>query len=205
MSLVIIAVLLSAVTVGTQVLRTAQGSKTLTAFIAPWAEAFSRYTRIVGVVPGDFEHKPQRAVGGALGNVLCNSPGSPKLSDAFLNKGIALPEGRKPGEEASHVYTDAEGVSRTLEVCFMTVQWSVQGISAHAFQNQPRHVMRITGITASLAMQLDAAIDGQSNARFGRWRLEQWANSNSPDNQTWGDMESPNGNQREVTVYFEMN
>ncbi|MGE0100458.1 MAG: type II secretion system protein [Hydrogenophaga sp.] len=208
MVLVIIGVLLGAVMVGTDVLRQAKNQQLFSVFISGWRDAFSRYTQVIGVVPGDNPTTPNNMIGVALNTWLCDTPPNNDLSNVLLAARIRIPQGRGLGRESRYVYQDSLGTPHELQVCFATINWSVQGAAVGLFASSPRHVMRLTGLTTELALQLDVLIDGSVSARFGQFRLVTFENSLIAADAGWGDLESVPGQQESarnlVTAYFEM-
>jgi prepilin-type N-terminal cleavage/methylation domain-containing protein len=200
MVLVIIGVVMSAVMVGTDVLRHAKGQKAFSVFISGWHGAFSEFTRVTRSLPDDFDQDNQINGGVDGDGFLCRNDG---LSGIFLGSSIRIPQGNGVTEETRYTYQDSSGSPQRLEVCFATINWSVQ-TSGAGFTGKQRHVMRIQGLTVELAMQMDVLIDGNLNARLGQFRLEGLQDSPTAENPGWG-IPDTNGNaQPVVTAYFEM-
>lgn len=204
--LVIAGVLLGAVMSGADVLRSAQSQRILSEFVMGWSTAFSQYVKVARVVPGDNPLNPKNVVVGEGGAaVLCNGA-SPALSNIMLAKGVSLPSGRAVGQEDRYVYRDANGLPHELQACFATVPWAVAGTSVGVYVTADRHVMRLTGVTPELAMQLDTMIDGRLDARFGRLRQASRSASLSTAGAEWPPVRTASGedNIGEVVVYLEM-
>ncbi len=164
----IIAVILGAVTVGTDLLRSARGQRAYSEFVTAWSAAFTRYSQQVGRVPGDNAPVPTNLVAGG-GGPLCGVP----LSNEFLSHSVELPPGNGPGVETEYVYQDADGAPKWLRVCFRSVpDWSNQGLSVGSYVPVTKHVMQISGLSVELAQQIDTMIDGRADARFGSFRWQ---------------------------------
>lgn len=170
MVLVIIAVIVGAMTMGGDVLRSANGQRIFSDFVSAWSQAFSKYASLAKVVPGDDLSDPKNTIAGTGGNPLLCNDSVPTLSNLMLAQGIPLPAGHSAGREDRYVYQDSNGSPHELQVCFITRPWSVPGKTVGAYIHENRHVMRITGLTVELAIQLDSLIDGRPDARFGRFR-----------------------------------
>ncbi len=207
--LVIIGVVLSAVSVGTDLLRNARGQKTFSSFVMGWQEAFSQYTRVTGRLPGNGKPPavPTSFVARARGTPHC---GQTMVRD-FLEAGVRVPQGNGHQREHQYLYQDSGGSPRWLEVCFMTVSWAVRDpdpANAGAFVSTDRHVMRLTGLTAELALQMDVLVDGGLSARFGQFRSVAVSNRRTAVDADWGDLltnvNRAESARREVPAYFEM-
>jgi prepilin-type N-terminal cleavage/methylation domain-containing protein len=211
MVLVIIAVIVGAVTVGNDVLRHAHGQRAFSELIMGWSNAFSRYVASTGIVPDDDPVTPTGFVLRAANTPLCNNPGDPALSKAFLKKSVALPSGGAPGAEDRLMYQDSNGSPHELRVCFVTVSWSVPQAGPTAvvgvYGTANRHVMHITGLTSELALQLDTLIDGRLDARFGRFRRKDLSASTGAAGVDWAPVKLDTGetNIGEVEAYLEVN
>lgn len=184
--LVILAVILGAVTAGSGLLRQAAGQRLFSEFIDGWRSAYNDHVARTGVVPGDDPIAPTHVIRSPAGAPeLCNDSAGPALTNAMLTQGIEPPAGLDIGQEDRQVYLDGNGTPHQLRVCFMTRPWSVRGASSHEFVPAQRHVMRLTGLTLELAMQLDVLIDGRPDARFGRLRQASLAASTTPGPIDW--------------------
>lgn len=169
--LVIIAVILSAVSVGSDVLRSARGQRIFSEFVTGWHDSFLRYTALTNVVPGDNVQSPSYIIKTPVGGLLlCNTPTAPDLTNIFLAHGIALPAGWGPGAEDRYVYQDSNGSPHELRVCLLTADWAAPGTSAGVYVLAKHQVMQLTGLTIELAIQLDTLIDGRPDQRFGHFR-----------------------------------
>lgn len=217
MVLVIIGVVMGSVMVGTDVLRHAKGQKAFSDFVVAWRDAFIQYHKVVGVVPGDNLASPANAVGGQVKRLLCDPNPSPgpnagvpfPLSDTFLSQGIRIPQGRGLAMHSLYGYQDSTGSPQELQVCFETVtNWSAQAGTVSTFQGRPRHVMRITGLTVELAMQMDVLVDGNLSARFGQFRSINAFSSTASTDAGWGSVaanpQSTDAPRSLVTAYFEV-
>ena len=210
--LVIIGVVMSAVSVGQDVLQNARDRKAFSSFVAGWQEAFSQYVRATGHLPGDNPLSPGNAINNAVDNVLGGNKGPNSLVGVFLQAGMRLPQGRTATEQDIYQYRDSTGSPQRLTISFLTTAWSVPvnatgpgGTQQFGLAN--RHLMRIQGLTAELAQQMDVMVDGQISARFGQFRQfgpHQFLSGGAVD---WGplgvtaDSESARSL---VTAYFEM-
>ena len=203
MVLVVIGVVMSAVMVGNDVLRQAKGQKAFSVFVAGWREAFSQYTRTVGGLPNDTT-PPVNMIGGDKDIFLCGTA----LSNMMLSKNVRIPMGNGTAKEDEYLYRDSTGSPQTLEICFATVEWSVQHDEVTKFLTVNRHVMRIQGLTAELALQMDVLVDGSVSARFGQFRMAGPHRRTTSADADWGalrtDTDNPDSAQNLVTAYFEM-
>ncbi len=210
MVLVIIGVMMGAVMVGTDVLRMAKGQQAFSVFVSSWRDAFAQHVQVVGRVPGDGGDIPANVVNADEGGIpLCNDAPTFRLSNVFLDASIRIPQGRGISLEDRFIYQDSNGIPHEMRVCFLTLGgWSVQGTTVNTFVGVDRHVMRITGLTAELAMQMDVLIDGNVSARFGQFRHDIRAQVLDGNEVGWGDLETTVGDQesarRVVTAFFEM-
>jgi len=211
MVLVIIGVMTGALMVGTDVLRHAKGQKAFSNFVVAWRDGFLHHHRLLGRVPEDDATNPTNMVLQAMNTWLCDPTGGDptRLSDAFLRAGIRIPNGRGVGQHSQYIYQDSTGSPQVLQVCFATVpDWSAQGASVLAFEGRARHVMRITGLTTELAMQMDVLVDGNLSARYGQFRSSTAYSLVTVPDVGWGDVAvnpgSTEGPRRLVTAYFEI-
>ncbi|WP_439590445.1 type II secretion system protein [Hydrogenophaga sp.] len=208
MVLVIIGVVMSAVMVGTDVLRHAKGQKAFSVFISGWHGAFSEFTRVTRSLPRDATPPVNRILGNMpAGTPLCGA----NLTTAFMEASVSFPQGQGVGQQTSYIYQDSSGSPQVLQVCFVTLDWSVQiapppGVPVETafFETRARHAMRIQGLTVELAMQMDVLIDGSLNARMGQFRLEGSQASLAEWNPGWGIPAADGNVQPVVTAYFEM-
>lgn len=215
MVLVIIGVVMGSVMVGTDVLRHAKGQKAFSDFVVAWRDAFIQYHKVLGVVPGDNGPLPTNFVNGAVNALLCDPNPSPgpgavhPLSDDFLRSGIGIPQGRGLARHSLYGYQDSTGSPQELQVCFVTVNnWSAQGTGVFTFVGRTKHVMRITGLTVELAMQMDVLIDGNLSARFGQFRSLPAYSRLNPLELGWSNvsanLQSTDAPRSLVTAYFEV-
>lgn len=165
--LVVISILIGAVMGGMNVYRQAQVQRMYSDFVLGWRAAYLSFIAdSYGVQPGDSTTSPTYAIGGSVGTALCGTP----LITAMLQRGITLPHGRAADMPDRYVYIDKSGNPHELQVCLMTVQWTLPGTTAGAFQNAPRHVLRLAGLTPSTAIAFDAMTDGRIDAGLGEFR-----------------------------------
>ncbi len=107
-------------------------------------------------------------------------PGDPELAeqnlrDLMLRAGIGMPSGRGEGFEDRYLYEDANGNVAEVQVC---MQWNPPGQISGA-----GNVLVLRGLTPDLARYLDQAIDGQADAREGRFRIQNDGNHSDPDSE----------------------
>lgn len=173
--LVVIGLLLGAVSIGKDLQRGAEQQIVYAKFIQPWAVAYNEYFARTGVVVGDSQTSPTLKVNGAtLSNladnppILCdaNTGVDDELHDLMDQVGIEMPPGRAEGKEDRYVYLDTNGNPQEIRVCFKNVAWpDSENVSLNN-----KNVMVIRGLNPDLARNLDAAIDGRPDARFGLFR-----------------------------------
>lgn len=208
--LVIIGVILGAVSLGGDVLRSAQGQRIYSEFVSGWANSYSSYTNLKHIVPGDDPLNPTYVIKSPSGGkILCNDAGALDLTNAFFTQGITVPAGWTPGQEDRFVYQDSNGSPHELRVCLLTTFWAVPGLESGLYVQEKKHVMQLTGLTVELAMQLDTLIDGRQDQRFGRFR----SIARAADTQTgikgvdWPPVKTVAGeaNIAEVDAYLELN
>lgn len=204
--LVIIATMLGAMMTGADILRHAHGQRIFAEFVTGWRDAFNRHVALTKVVPGDNVLNPANLVVGTGGSALLCNDSAPTLSNHMLKLGISLPAGLSAGQEDRYVYQDSNGSPHELQVCFITAPWSIPGDAVGIYVNANRHLMRITGLTTELAIQLDVLIDGRSDARFGRFRQVANAASLTTAGAEWPVVRAGSGedNISEVQAYLEM-
>lgn len=165
--LVVIGLLLGAVSIGKDLQRGAEQQIVYAKFIQPWAVAYNEYFARTGVVVGDDQTSPTLKVNGDE-TILCddNSDAPGELHDLMDQVGIEMPPGRAEGKEDRYIYLDSNGNPQEIRVCFKNVEWpDSNGISLNN-----KNVMVIRGLNPDLARNLDAAIDGRPDARFGLFR-----------------------------------
>ena len=210
--LVVIALIIGGVSVGRDVYRGAVAERISTEFVQGWMIAYDRYTSQVGAVPKDNPANPTGRINGGAGDELCDD----ELRDEMLRRGITLPQGRAEGFESHYVYQDSNGSPQNLRVCFLNVNdWS-EPATGNSYATRPRNVMRIEGLTAELANQIDLRIDGRIDARFGRFRENsQYSNTNTigspPTENPWSESDpdaatyNREGNIPTMVGYLKMN
>ncbi|QOC22182.1 type II secretion system protein [Wenzhouxiangella sp. AB-CW3] len=120
-------------------------------------------------VPANFTDTGLRVCNGEGYPANSVGPGDPELAeqnlrDLMLRSGITLPAGRGEGFEDRYVYEDSNGNVAELQVCF---QWNPPEQASGS-----GNVMVIRGLTPDLARYLDQLIDGQADAREGRFRIQ---------------------------------
>ncbi|MFA5489001.1 MAG: prepilin-type N-terminal cleavage/methylation domain-containing protein [Candidimonas sp.] len=215
-ALVVIALIVSAVLSGRDLLRSAGNTRMIAEFVQGWMLAYDTHVATVGRVPGDSPTNPSGKVGNA-DTPLCNSPSpsSYPLNNAFLAHGIQLPHGRAHGSEDRYVYQDSRGLPHELRVCFQNVPWSEAGASQGVHVSRRRNVMVLSGVTPELAMTLDKQVDGRVDARFGRVREDQQSNLLTGLSANWSrderssfggtpDAGTDESQSAEMTVYIQM-
>ncbi|RYG11118.1 MAG: type II secretion system protein [Burkholderiales bacterium] len=204
--LVIIATLLGAMMTGGDLLRHAHGQRIFTEFVSGWRDTFARHVALTKVVPGDNPLDPSNVIVGTSGSALLCNDSAPTLSNLMLARGISLPAGLSAGQEDRYVYQDSNGSPHELQVCFITADWSIAGSAVGVYVTDSRHLMRLTGLTTELAIQLDVMIDGRPDARFGRFRRVTDAASLASAGMEWPAVKAEAGeaNIAEVEAYLEM-
>lgn len=185
--LVVIGLILGAVAVGRDVQRNAVYQRLSNEFVQGWLMGYDLYWNVTGRAPGDSATAPTGAVAGTratpatAGTALCDNPTTPAAADSLLNvmlaAGIRLPQGRAEGQNNRYVYLDSNGNPQEVRVCFRNVMWAEPGAAVGTYVSLPRNVMVLSGLTPSLARMIDAQIDTQADARFGRVREEGLANA----------------------------
>jgi prepilin-type N-terminal cleavage/methylation domain-containing protein len=187
MVLAVLAVIVVAASVGTNILANVNGIRVQTDFVGAWQRVYNVYTNGNKTLPGDDPYQPTGFINGRLNNPLCNSDENFKLSNVFLTevgRKIDLPSGRGPNQPHLYVFKDQDGVPQLLSVCFASVPWSTE-VAPNSYLLINRHVLIIRGLTRVLATQLDVAYDGQQNSRFGMFRSSRLAASLTLDNNDW--------------------
>ncbi|RDI21888.1 prepilin-type N-terminal cleavage/methylation domain-containing protein [Pseudacidovorax intermedius] len=167
--LIVIAVLMGATMAGMNVYRQAAVQRMYSDFVLGWRSSYLAFvSSSFGVQPGDSTTAPTYAVGGGLNRPLCGDA----LIGAMLSRGIELPVGRSRETPDRYVYTDKSGAPHEIQICFETVSWTLPGTTAAVPQNVPRHVLRITGLTPSVANTFDSMTDGRVHASDGDFRQQ---------------------------------
>lgn len=185
--LAVIGLILGAVAVGRDIQRGAAYQRLSTEFVQGWLSAYDAHWTATGRAPRDNPSAPTGAVNATMatasgnGTLLCDNPTSPAAADSLLNvmlaAGVRLPQGRAEGANNRYVYLDSNGNPQELRLCFQNVMWAEPGASVGSYVSLPRNVMVLQGLTPSLARLLDAQIDTQADARFGRMRADTLANA----------------------------
>lgn len=185
--LAVIGLIMGAVAIGKDLQRNAAYQRLSSDFVQGWLVAYDTYTTTAGRVPADSAAAPTGAVNATQataagsGTVLCDNPANPanaaSLLNVFLAAGVKLPEGRTEGQQNRYVYLDSNGNPQEVRVCFQSVMWAEPGATVGTYVPRARNVMVLTGLTPSLAQMLDAQIDTQADARFGRFRESTQANA----------------------------
>jgi len=186
--LAVIGLILGAVAIGKDLQRNAAYQRLSSDFVQGWLVSYDAFTTATGRVPGDTPITPTGAVNATAatatatpGNELCDDPATPtnpaSLLNVFLAAGVSLPEGRSEGQRNRFVYLDANGNPQEVQLCFQSVMWAEPGAAVGSYVSRARNVMVLKGLTPSLAQMLDAQIDTQSDARFGRVREMAQANA----------------------------
>jgi prepilin-type N-terminal cleavage/methylation domain-containing protein len=199
--LVIIAVIIGAVSAGGDLKRQADGQKIFLDFIAAWNRAFVSYmTKHGGIPPGDDAETPTYRILGGPNKMLCNTTDNHQLSNFMLASGIQLPNGRSEQQPDHYVYLDKNGFPHDLQVCFMTVNWSIPGLSVNTYNVKMQNVMVISGITPELANLIDSMTDGRVDARFGLFRQSLIAASTVATSMPWSSNARANMNTSDASL-----
>ncbi|AWB59182.1 type II secretion system protein [Colwellia sp. Arc7-D] len=218
--LVVIGIILGAVSVGMDMQRDAEIKKIKQKFVDGWASAYNQIYSRSGTVVGDNPAMPSKIVGAkkldesALDTILdtgdyeeiisvCADEDEVNIQDEFKAAGIEMPQGRGVGNEDNYAYADNNGNPGQLTVCFEYMPPSKANEGSFASGN----VMRITGMSADLAVALDTLIDGVPDSTKGMFRMD---NSADKSIDTWPsiigeDNESGNAAIARVEVIFKMN
>lgn len=163
--LVVIGLIIGAVAIGRDLQRNAAYQRISSDFVQGWMMAYDAYATGTGIVPGDSAAAPTGRVNAGT-TALCGTA----MLEVFLAAGIRLPQGRAEGLADRYVYLDSNGNPQEVQVCFQNVTWAEPGVSVGTYLPRPRNVMVLRQLTPALASLLDAQIDGNSDARFGRMR-----------------------------------
>lgn len=180
-AIVIIALLIGALAVGSDLQRNANYQRLATSFVRGWQLSFLTFTEKVGVVPGDSQITPTGKVNGANNSELCEL----NLRNAMYAAGVNMPQGRAEGFETHYGYLDSNGNPQDLSACLSNVEWSVPGSSANQYVVQRKNVLVLRGLTPDLARMLDSLVDGNPDARFGRFREQAQAASTAMTGSEW--------------------
>jgi len=199
--LVIIAVIMGAVSAGGDLKRQADGQKIFLDFITAWNRTFVSYmTRHGGIPPGDNAENPSYRILGGPNQLLCNRVGNFQLSNFMLASGIQLPNGRSEQQPDHYVYLDKNGAPHDLQVCFMTVNWSVPGLAVNIYNVRMQNVMVVSGMSPELAQLIDTMTDGRVDARFGRFRENLNAASTDVNSMPWSRNATANMNAADASL-----
>lgn len=176
--LVVVGLLLGAVSLGKDLHRGAEQQIIHAKFIQAWAVAYNEYFARTGVVVGDSQTSPTLKVNGDE-TILCDTNANPSVSgelhDLMDQVGIEMPPGRAEGKEDRYIYLDTNGNPQEIRICFKNVAWP----DSDDVSLNNKNAMIIRGLNPDLARNLDAAIDGRPDARFGLFR-----EANLPDDPT---------------------
>ncbi len=159
--LVVIGLILGAVSVGSNLQRSAEYNKINARFISGWVLAYNEYFARAGVVPGDDFANPTGKVNQATGSQICGAA----LQTLMDTQGVEMPAGRAEGEEDKYVYLDSNGNPQYIDVCFENILW-YDSTGATSTEN----VMVLAGLSPDLANLIDGTVDTRVDARFGRVR-----------------------------------
>lgn len=179
-ALIVVALIISALTLGNDLQRNAAYQRLATSFVRGWQMAFLTHVDRVGSVPGD-SVVPTGKVNAANGSPRCEMD----LRNSMYAAGITMPQGRAEGFETHFGYLDSNGNPQDVEVCFVNVEWSVPGSTAGSYVVQRKNVMILKGLTPDLARMLDSLIDGNADARFGNFREKSQANQTGTTSTEW--------------------
>lgn len=180
-ALIVVALIISALSVGGDLQRNATYQRLATSFVRGWQLAYLEYEDSVGVVPGDSQTSPTGMIDGAEDSPLCEDD----LRDLMYAAGVSMPQGRAEGFETHFGYRDSNGNPQDVALCMSNVTWSQTGSSAGLYVTRQHNVLILTGLTPDLARMLDALIDGTPDARFGNFREAAQADSTDSSGQEW--------------------
>jgi len=180
-ALIVVAIIISALSVGGDLQRNATYQRLGTSFVRGWQLAFLTHTDRVGVVPGDSQTTPTGKINAANNSELCDLP----LRNSMYAAGVTMPQGRAEGFETHYGYLDSNGNPQDVSACFANVVWSIPGASAGIYVTQRKNVLILRGLTPDLARMLDTLVDGNPDARFGSFRQQAYADSTSTAGAEW--------------------
>ncbi|ROZ84513.1 type II secretion system protein [Pseudomonas neustonica] len=180
-ALIIVALIISALTLGSNLQRNTVYQHMATSFVRGWQMAFLNHVDRVGVAPGDSQITPTGKVNGADDSELCGLD----LRNAMYAAGVAMPPGRSEGFETHYGYLDSNGNPQDVSACFVNVSWSVPGSSAGLYVVQRKNVLVLRGLTPDLARMIDRLVDGNADARFGSFREASEADKTSTSSSEW--------------------
>lgn len=170
--LIIVALIVSALTLGSDLQRNTVYQHLASSFVRGWQLSYLSHVDRVGVAPGDSQTTPTGKVNAANDSELCST----NLRNAMYAAGVTMPHGRAEGFETHYGYLDSNGNPQDVSVCFENVAWSVPGSSAGVYVVQRKNVLILRGLTPDLARMLDNLVDGNADARFGSLREAGQAN-----------------------------
>ena len=180
MALIVVALIISAVTLGGNLQRNTVYQHMATSFVRGWQLAYLSHVDRVGVAPKDSQITPTGKVNEGDG-ALCDED----LRNSMYAAGVTMPQGRSEGFETHYGYLDSNGNPQDVSVCFENVAWSVPGSEAEKYVVQHKNVMVLSGLTPDLARMLDNLVDGNADARFGSFREESQAKNTDPESAAW--------------------
>lgn len=199
--LVIIGIIIAAVTITSQVQRSAEYTSVFTRFVSSWASAYQTYFDYTGRVLEDTVPATGQVNGSATtsGTKVCGrgTGVTTTLLTAITAAGIELPAGRGRGYEDLAIYLASDGSPQQLSICFRYLtNWPT------SLGTQPANVMEISGLTAEFAKKIDAMLDVNSDAAWGVFRNS--ANYTSTTSVSWPDATNSSGVINIVTAYYRM-
>lgn len=169
MVLIVIAIIIGAVAVGSDVQRNAAYQKLGSSFVRGWQLAYMSYKSKIGVVLADSQTTPTGYVNAdtsGTGQEVCATP----LRALMLQAGVEMPQGRTEGKEYLYSYQDSNGNPQEAEVCFRAFNWMVETSTPGSYTNQVKNVMVIKGVTPDLARMIYSMADTARDAQFGKVR-----------------------------------
>lgn len=177
MVLIVAALIIGAVTVGTDVQRNASYQRLGSSFVRGWQLSYLSHKTKVGVVVADNQLTPtsyvnENTTGGDLGGPggtageVCNLA----LRTAMLAGGVEMPQGRAEGLETRYSYLDSNGNPQEMEVCFRSIPWMTETATPGTYANQVKNVMVLKRVTPDLARMIDSLVDTARDAQFGKVR-----------------------------------
>ncbi len=177
MVLIVVALIIGAVTVGTDLQRNASYQRLGSSFVRGWQLSYLSHKTKVGVVVADNQLTPsgyvnENTTGGDLGGPgataaeVCNLA----LRTAMLAGGVEMPQGRTEGLETRYSYLDSNGNPQEIEVCFRSIPWMTETATPGTYANQVKNVMVLKRVTPDLARMIDSLVDTSRDAQFGKVR-----------------------------------
>lgn len=171
--LTILAVLITMVGSGRDLMFSARAASTTTGFVQDWRAAFIDFRRRTNQYPGDDPDHPTGLILGGLNSALCNAGAglNAALSNSLLAAGVSLPEKvPRPQRPDILLYADAEGIGHEGQLCLISVNKSVPGTSAGTHVHVPRAALQLRQVHFSLAQSIDSLMDGSLSTRYGSVR-----------------------------------